>query len=387
MFRFLSKTPIRLPQIAIFIIPTSNANSNAIGQQLFLKSLSTLSPPSSSSDSTVDYFINSLGLSPDSALTAAKLIRRQPTAKSDSVLELFRHYGFSSAQIADIFSRFPSLLLSDPQKNLKPKLEFLSKNGISGQALLSIVSTDPTILLRSLNKQIEPCIGFLKTFFKNNKAEIVSLLSVKRGTWVIHKFSETMAPNIETLRSHGVSDACIKKMIIVRPAALSRFADDFSEFVRVVKEMGFDPSSVMFIHGVCTFSGMKKDKWVSKLEVFKRFGWSEEEVRSLVVKQPKVMNSSSERLNKSLDFFMNKLGWSVDDISKYPTVLLLSFERRVFPRSIILKFLILKGHIDKKKMGSGFILPEDKFLKNFVMEYEEKLPQLLDMYQSKKQVI
>ena len=193
-----------------------------------------------------------------------------------------------------------------------------------------------------------------------------------------------MVPNIETLRSHGVPESNILRMLILRPRTLSFNADEFKAILKRVKEMGFDEKGMMFIHGVCTLCGMKKAKWESKVSVFRSFGWGEEEVIALFVKQPKFMNSSEARIRKSLDFFMNELHWMPEDISKYPIVLFLSFEKRVVPRSRVLQLLIEKGLVTRRSMGRALIIPEDQFLKVFMSSYEKKIPELWEIYQSNK---
>lgn len=380
MSNFLFKAPLRL--LARDLRKFTD-NSISIG----LNSFSSLSQISQSTNNrTVDYLVRTLGLSKDSAVAAAKRIHLKRTANPDSVIALFEAYGFATSNTASIFCRNPSLLLADPDTTLKPKLEFLSQNGVSGQVLVDVISRDPSILRRSLDKQIIPCIDFLRNFFGSTDG-IVSLFSARRGTWVLHKFSESVAPNIERLRAYGVPDSNIAKMIWVRPRTLSRDAEGFIDIVEKTKEAGFNPSSLMFIYGLCTFSGMKKDKWLSKLQVFKSFGWSEEQFQSLFLKQPKFMNSSEEQIKRALDFFMNKLDWTPEEISKYPIVLFLSFEKRVIPRSSILQHLISKGFIKKTSVGKAFMIREDKFLVKFVMQYLSKDPHLLEMYQKKMAIL
>lgn len=148
--------------------------------------------------------------------------------------------------------------------------------------------------------------------------------------------------------------------------------------------MGFDEKGLMFLHGVCALSRMKEAKWNSKVSVFRSFGWEEEEVIALFVKQPKCMNTSEARIRKSLDLFMNEFKWMPEDIAKYPTVLFLSFEKRVIPRSRVLKLLMEKGLVGRSSMGSVFIIPEDRFLKKFVWSFVEKIPHLFEVYQSNK---
>lgn len=380
MTNFLFKAPLRLSALDL---RKFTQNDPTIG----LKSLSSLSQISQSTNNrTVDYLVHTLGLSKDSALAAAKRIHLKPTANPDSVLALFKAYGFTPSDTASIFYRNPTLLLADPDTILKPKFEFLSRNGLSGHVLVDVISRDPSILRRSLDKQIVPCIEFLRNFFGSTDG-IVSLFSARRGTWVLQKFSESMVPNIEVLRANGVPDSNIAKMIWVRPRTLARDAEEFSDIVEKTKETGFNPSSLMFIHGLCTLSGMKEDKWLSKLHIFKSFGWSEEQFQSLFLKQPKFMTSSEEQIKRALDFFMNKLDWAPDEISKYPLVLFLSFEKRVIPRSSILQHLISKGFIKKTSVGKAFMIREDKFLGKFVMQYLSKDPHLLEMYRKKMAIL
>ena len=371
---FLNSIPCSYSPMFRFLL---NANST------LLRIFSFRPLSSATATSTVDYLTNTLGFARESAVAVAEELNIKTTTRPDLVVQLFKSYGFTPTHIATIVSKHPSLLLADPVKTLAPKLQFFSNNGVSGSALVHIVSADPVILRRSLQNQIIPCISFLKKVLPTDH-KIASLLTAKRGTWVVHKFSEKMVPNIETLRSHGVPESNILRMLILRPRTLSFNTGAFKGILKRVKEMGFDENGLMFIHGVCTLCGMKKAKWESKVSVFRSFGWGEEEVIALFVKQPKFMNSSEARIRKSLDFFMNELHWMPEDISKYPIVLFLSFEKRVVPRSRVLQLLIEKGLVTRRSMGRALIIPEDQFLKVFMSSYEKKIPELWEIYQSNK---
>lgn len=388
MAMFISplKPQSRLQQIFLTLLTnTSNcrANPSRRGSPFSsLRFLSTISQPPPPPSSTADFLVTSLGLSPESALEAAQAIGREPNANSDAVVALFKRYGFSSAQIAAVFTKIPRLLWSNPEKTLDPKLAFLSQNGISGKNLAHIVSKDPFILNRGVDKQIAPCIRLLKSLFRHGSDDIVVHFSQRHGTRVVHHFSEAMAPNIETLRRNGVPQKNIEKMLVIRPRSLSRDVDEFAEMVRKAKEIGLDTSTLMFIHGIATLSGMKHDKWLSKVEVFKRFGWSDEQVRSLIAKQPQIMDCSEERLSKSLEFLRKELNWGPAETLRYPVVILLSVEKRLSPRYAVLKELISKNLVDKKRMGSAFLIADDRFVTRYLQSYLHKIPQLLDLYQN-----
>ncbi|PON59692.1 Mitochodrial transcription termination factor [Parasponia andersonii] len=392
MLSFFHKRASRLCRI-IFSILGTNSTCRAYGDSVrgshgrspvsYLKSFSTLSPPTSSSSSTADFLRTSLGLSPEQALVAAQTIGREPKPKSDAVVALFRRYGFSSEQITQIFVKNPQVLWCDADKILGPKLQFLSENGFADEVLARVLSADPYVLNRSLEKHIAPSVRLLKSFFGCSDG-VISLLLTKRGTWVLHQYSEAMEPNIEMLRSLGVPEKSIVKMLLIRPRALARDVDQFAELVNEARRIGFDTSSLMFIHGIATLSGMKKDKWVSKIEVFKSFGWTEEQVRAVVVKQPQVMDSAEERIKRSLDFFTNELKWGPNELCKYPNSLMLSFEKRILPRTVVLGHLVSKGLVDKKSIGGAYLLTDAKFMNKFVQCYLADIPQqLFDLYQNK----
>lgn len=311
---------------------------------------------------------------------------------SEAVVALFSRYGFSSADTTAVLTKNPRLLSSNPEKTLEPKLAFLSKNGIRGVNLARILSKDPRVLSRSIDRNIAPCIRLLKGILRGRGGggdatgtEIAYHFSLRHGTRVLHQFSEAMAPNIETLQSHGVPRENIERMLEIRPRPLARDVAQFAEIVKTAKEIGLDTSSMGFIRGVAALSGMKKEKWESKIEVFKSLGWSDEQVRALIIKQPRTMDAAAERLRKSLEFLSEELGWGPDQILRYPVTIMLSLEKRMVPRYTVMKKLMEKGVFDKKRMGTAFYLVEDKFVKKYVEFYSKDIPQLLDLYQNKVQ--
>ncbi|RXH93792.1 hypothetical protein DVH24_015859 [Malus domestica] len=85
-----------------------------------------------------------------------------------------------------------------------------------------------------------------------------------------------------------------------------------------------------------------------------------------------------------MDFLVNKMAWSSEMIAKYPVVLSLSLERRLIPRCLVVKVLLLKGLISNNMNLGSVLKPTDKqFLEMFVERHLGKAPQLLSMYQGK----
>ncbi|KAJ4969808.1 hypothetical protein NE237_002907 [Protea cynaroides] len=337
-------------------------------------SLCSISKATNLSSFTLDYLVNSCGLSRESALKASQRIVIKNTTRSDSVLALFSNYGFTKTQISKLIARNPRLILAKPEKTLKPKLEFLSEIGISGPNLAKIIG-DSNILRISLERAIIPSLNFLRIFLTTD-GDIA--LTLSRLKWN-NALREIMGPNIETLRNHGLPDSSISKLLLLQPRLLAFKVDHFEEMVLRTKELGIDPLSLMFVHGLRTVSSLSKPKWEMKLSNFRSFGWSEDEITSLFRKQPSCLSRSVEQMSTRLDFFMNRLNWTVADILKNPILLLLSFEKRIVRRLSILQILINDGLLKKTNIPPGLMMTEAQFLDKFVMQYQKELPQLLKL--------
>ncbi|XP_042514382.1 uncharacterized protein LOC122089032 [Macadamia integrifolia] len=249
--------------------------------------------------------------------------------------------------------------------------------GISGPNLARICYRDSSILAGvSLENQIVPSMEFLKSFLHDEKNVAVAL---SRLRW-LKGIQRVMEPNIEILRNQGVQESGISKLFIRRPQLLTWKQPQFNEIVLQTKEMGLDPSSLMFIHALCSLSQMNKATLEVKLEVFRSFGWSEDEILCLFRKQPYCLTRSEEILKMRLDFFMNKMSLTAAEVAKNPVVLLLSMEKRTIPRYSVIEVLLSQGLMKKQSICSALILNEDKFFENFVRKYHHELPQLLKEY-------
>ncbi|KAJ4978743.1 hypothetical protein NE237_009523 [Protea cynaroides] len=326
---------------------------------------------------TVDYLVNSCGLSPESALNASKRMNLKNTAKADSVLTLFKNYGFTQQQIANIISHNPDVLKSDPDKTLKPKIELLCNMGISGPILAKILSKNADFLSASLERKLIPTLEFLKSFIDTDEKIAVTL---SRMSWC-SRVPETMAPNIEILRNHGVPDSNISNLIFLHPRLLYSKAERFKEIVMQAKEMGLNPSTYTFITGIRALAGLSRATWEAKIAVFSSFGWLEDEIFSLFRKYPSIFGQSEKRIRERLNFFVNELNWTVADLGRCPTAFQCSMEKRIAPRCSVLRVLLAKGLLKKERMITALQWTDDQFYDKYVLKYLEEQPQLLEIYQ------
>jgi len=139
--------------------------------------LHLLQPFSSSSSSqndnfTVNYLIQSLDLSPKTASKLSKRVHLSDSHNPDSVLSLFKSYGFSNSQLSTLFKTYPRLLSFDPNKTILPKFNFLLSKGASNSDLVHIITRNPLMLSHSLENTITPCYDFIKRFLLSDQSTI-----------------------------------------------------------------------------------------------------------------------------------------------------------------------------------------------------------------------
>ncbi|XP_010256315.1 PREDICTED: transcription termination factor MTERF8, chloroplastic-like [Nelumbo nucifera] len=350
----------------------------------FLKSISHISNSEKESSFTVSYLVNFCGLSSERALSIAKKVHLEDKKKPNSVLKFFENHGFSKTQIEKVITKRPLLLLADPVKSFEPKVQFFRQFGISGPNLTKFISSDPAILTRSLEKQIIPSWNFLKTLLHTDNNVVLAIYR-NCASWILQFNAQTMlAPKVEILLNHGVPESNISKFIMLYPGRLTQNNDRFSEFVKKICEMGFDPSSTMFIKALGIKSGMSTATWDAKLRVYKSFGWSDDEIFCLFRKGPNCISISEENIRTKLDFFMNKLNLKPSVLSRNPVIFSLSLENRIVPRISVIQVLLSKGFMKNNvSLGTVLVMNDMKFRDKFVTRYKHEITDLINVFQGK----
>ncbi|KAM5552718.1 transcription termination factor MTEF18, mitochondrial [Rosa sericea] len=330
---------------------------------------------------TVTYLINSCGLSPEDAKLAASKVELQSQEGADSVLALLSSHGLSETQISKLVKSHPRVLLADPEKTLSPKLEFFSSVGLSRVDLARVLSFNPHLLSRSLENQIVPSYNFLRNMI--SKENVVAVL--KRRSWMfLENHSRNVMPNIEALRELGMPRACISLLLAHDTQVLMHNHDELVQLVNEVRGMGFDLKKSTFVVALRALCGKSSRAiWNRNREIYKRsWGWSDDDVVSAFRKSPQCMILSEKKIMQTMDFLVNKMGWSASMIPTYPVILCFSLENRIIPRCSVVKVLMKKGLVDENVSLAYAVLPAEKqFLERFVTRYLSQVPNLLSVYE------
>ncbi|OVA06460.1 Mitochodrial transcription termination factor-related [Macleaya cordata] len=324
--------------------------------------------------------MNSCGLSEDRAISASKELHFETSSRPDSVLTFLENNGFTKPYISKIITNRPRVLLSDPYKTFKPKVEFFNSIGLSGLDLTKILSKNINILLRSLENHIIPTYAFLKSILHTDQ-NVISTLN--RSTWVLLEDpGKRIVPNIGVLRDQGVPESNISLLLNTQPRALLVTADRFKKIVEEIKGMDFDPLQTAFVSAVHTLTSMSKSSWEAKLNVFRKWGLSEDQIRTAFRKQPKALTLSEKKIMAIMDFFVNQMGYNPSFLAEHPHLITYSLEKRIIPRCRVLRILVSKGLIKKKfHLTSVLTIGEKSFLERYVIKNEKEVPELLKAFE------
>lgn len=324
---------------------------------------------------TVSYLITSCGLSSENALLASKYLKLKTPEKADSVIALFKKHGFSDTQISNVVKHFPSVLLSEFEKTITPKLEYFTSKGLSRNDLAKFVAASPCMLKVSLENKIIPTWNSLRSLLISNERTLVATKRLLTSRWASDL--EAVMPNIKILREFGVQESNIVSLLTAHPSVLMIASDRFRITVERVEQMGFSPQRLKFVYAVCALSGMSKSTWERKVEICKKWGWSEEE------KHPWCMMVSEDKMSSIMDMII-KSGFKPSDIVQRPKSVTCSLEKRIVPRCLVYQVLLERGLI-RKKWSLRVLLetPEKQFLKKMTMCCNEDAPELLKLYKEK----
>ncbi|KAK1397467.1 hypothetical protein POM88_007330 [Heracleum sosnowskyi] len=329
-------------------------------------------------------FLN-CGLSEKTNFRASNVVPLQSCSDENrpgAVLKLFQDFGFSHTDITRINSKQPHLLTFHPDKYIKPKLEFLVSITKSESEVVSIVSKNPLILKRSLNNHLMPFFEMLKSAMGSEENAAAAIIC--NPFLLSFCLSASFLQNIEFLQKVGVPKSQILKLITKYGQAVGEQHGKFCKVVLKVKEMEFDVSSSYFLDAVRTLSFISDVAWESRCEMYRSYGFSDDDILTMFKKHPTIMSYSEKRIRELLDFFVYKLGWSPSTLSNSPNVLQYSLHKRIVPRCSVLQALVSKKCNNKSMMVTSLLaMTDSRFLEAFITAYEDEVPEVMDAFKGK----
>ncbi|PUZ66062.1 hypothetical protein GQ55_3G276700 [Panicum hallii var. hallii] len=330
------------------------------------------SPISEPCPATVSYLI-SRGLSPTAA--AARKLRIRSTERADAVLALFRSYGFSDVHITKIVRQAPAILNLDPDRILRPKLDFFASLGVQPPRF----ATTPILLTRSLNKHLVPCIQFLRGIVGTDRDVCRAIFRNPRALGA--DLEKQMRPCVDTLRRLGLREESISKLLILGMSVLLISPDRMCEIFKDLKALGASVKTTGFLYGIRARSCLSRETWLRKVALYQSFGASEGELLKALKKQPTMLLYSEENITKKLRFYLDELKLELSDVMGHPVLMGCSVEKCIKPRCAVLDVLMREGKIEPSiKLASAFLGSTSKFSQKYVLRYAHDVPDVVKAY-------
>ncbi|URD97710.1 mTERF family protein, partial [Musa troglodytarum] len=325
-----------------------------------------------------DYLVSSCGFDPDEAAKASKLLGRiESRHQPDSVLGLFRSYGFDNTQVKKVISANPRWLLLDVEKTLAPKFRSLQDLGFSCSDITQLVSSNST----AINQQRQNVLSKIQFWQGILGSKDLLLKLCKRNRWFLgYSIEKKIQPNIEILRDCGITDQKLSKILRDRPLVITLNAETLKALISRVEGLGVARTSGMFLYTLSVLHCVSEKNFKAHLEFFKGFGWSEDDFLAAFRKTPVIVAFSLKSLQRKMEFLVNEAGCAPSYLAQRPGILRMSLEKRLIPRYRILTCLKSRGvHFVNLQMSAYMSYPEKKFLEKFVIRYKE-FPELIELY-------
>lgn len=179
----------------------------------------------------------------------------------------------------------PQLLFAHPKRSLLPKIEFLNSIGATDAELADACSSIPAILGQSLENVLIPNYKFLKSVFFSDE-NVIKVLRKKRTRLFCFDLQKTVSPKLAFLRDLGMLEANFALILSCYPPIVLQRQDKFDGNVKKVIKMGFNPQKCEFVHAMQVFSSIGQSTLECKLDVLRRWGWSDEDIRLAFRKCP-----------------------------------------------------------------------------------------------------
>ncbi|KAL4557666.1 hypothetical protein LXL04_035852 [Taraxacum kok-saghyz] len=203
----------------------------------------------------------------------------------------------------------------------------------------------------------------------------------QRSWWLLSSnFAQKLSASILVLQKYGLPKDKIETLLLRNPGSLLQSPNWLESTIEKVEPvLGIPRNSPRFADGIELAVSMATSTLETKFEVFRSFGWSDSEIHTMVSALPFCVRRSEAKIEVTLKFFMNELGYTATYLATHPKLLVYSLEKRVMPRYKVLEILKEKKLLKNKlSLCSVVALSESNFVRDFVAPYNEFVPHLYE---------
>lgn len=290
--------------------------------------------------------------------------------------------GLTEEEVTKCFRHYKPLLSVKSTQNMEETLELLHCCGLTTSAQFrSVVLYNPMILCLRCDS-LKPKFSFLRTVIKE---EDISKIVV-RDARILNVSEDKLKSRASLFLRSGFDGKTLAHLLARRPRLLMISEEKIMWVFKQAENLGFKKGSKSFSAALYAISGLGRETLERKLQSWSGLGFSEKQISKLVRLQPQLLKLSEEKLKRNADFMVNSMGFSLDDLVKYPALFLFSLEKRIIPRYKVvnaLKSMQVQEFKREIYLPTIFYCTEKVFLDKYVNNHPESSI-LLDIYHGGK---
>lgn len=286
---------------------------------------------------------------------------------------LSTEWDFKESEVADIVQTFPPFLSTSVETNAAPGLDFFIRNGYSKADVRKMVRSAPWLL--AVSPKLRTTIDFFKEILGFTEKDIVRVL-VKNPHILRFTIEENLRPKVDFFLGLGLKKIEVMNLVKDCPKVMrSSLPNCMQVNLEKLQGLGLKQTDIAVIVRRCPqlitrdfdriflpkfewlrgTLGLKDEKvtdyfktkptdFIANLETWKQaylwfcgiLGDSDGQAAEFLQKNPTFISYKVDGLQEKLDFAMNNLQKSLEDVFACPTYLLVSFESRILLRAAYL---------------------------------------------------
>lgn len=300
--------------------------------------------------------------------------------------EVLEKWGCSDTDIAKLFKRRPALRNADLNQ-LQFKLNLLSGLGITAPELLKIIHCRPRLLSVRIDHCFDERLEFFMKLFESRELLVKAL--VRNPSLLTYDFHNKIKPTIALYEGMGLSRKDLIPMLLSRPTLIPRtaFSDEKMEYIR---KTGLSNESRMYKY-VVTLIGISRLETISqKLANFEKFGFSEDDIFSLLGRSPVLFTLSVDKVQRNMTFVLGQMKLPATVVLEHPFLLYMNLEAALKPRVYLagkIQDMGLDEQLKGPKLLTALRMTEKRFLKAFVNCHPKDVAdELMEYYTNAKGV-
>ncbi|KAL6609996.1 hypothetical protein ACP70R_039965 [Stipagrostis hirtigluma subsp. patula] len=270
-----------------------------------------------------------------------------------------------------------NLLLRDPDKIIRPKLEFLATLGLRPAAVART-----NLLKHSLQKHIVPCVQFLRGILRTD-ASIRAAVSHNPNALEVD-LEKNGRLVVEALRRRGLSEEDISRLVVIRIGVLRVAPNRIAGIFEDLELLGLTVTHRRFVRAFATMCNLKRETAWHRLSLYESFGLSKSQVVKAFITQPCILTLTDENIQRKILFFQDELKIALSEVIARPNTLTLSMDKNILPKCSVLSVLMRSGKIRRDiSLLVPLGLSNKVFSERYVKMFEKDVPDVVMAYEGK----